>query len=405
MDHLAFLQPMTIVAGIAILSMCLALMVAIRKWDTPKDNARNAQRYLLILVLILISIAIDSMLEYLDLDKTIPGLCKVLDPLMYLLAPMVSAYVLEINGKRFFVGYKRLFAHLAPMIAMYGLLIPFSLLETQAQQTLIKSTPSLSSYFLSNDSGLTIPLLNKSEHMLLIGIQFATYRLWLFKTLTKPFGGTRSQVRQSLFYLNTMNVTVFSLITAALANLDQYIDIVMLAFIFFFILYYLTWQVCQLNPTRSEETPKPLTPIITEHQDAEEPAKPCTPDIDSPSQQIEEENKELKLIFESLQEILEKGVYQNKTFSLRELADISGFRPQICSQAINEIAKKNFYDWVNGYRIEDAKTILLNERCSIDQLCDKVGFNSKSTFYTAFKKLEGMTPKQYKNRKQEEVGS
>jgi AraC-like DNA-binding protein len=47
---------------------------------------------------------------------------------------------------------------------------------------------------------------------------------------------------------------------------------------------------------------------------------------------------------------------------------------------------------VNHYRIEKAKSLLLQSDQQVSRICYDVGFNSKSTFYAAFKKVTGVTP-------------
>lgn len=69
------------------------------------------------------------------------------------------------------------------------------------------------------------------------------------------------------------------------------------------------------------------------------------------------------------------------------------------SQAVNSGFNMSFFDFLNSYRIEEAKTILL--RCdamsqSILDVSFAVGFNSNSAFYAAFKKATGQTPAQFR---------
>ena len=71
------------------------------------------------------------------------------------------------------------------------------------------------------------------------------------------------------------------------------------------------------------------------------------------------------------------------------------------SQVINETFNCNFYDFINGHRIKEAIPILTDpkrQHLSILEILYDVGFNSKSTFYSAFAKETGMTPKAYKNK-------
>lgn len=58
----------------------------------------------------------------------------------------------------------------------------------------------------------------------------------------------------------------------------------------------------------------------------------------------------------------------------------------------------NFNDFINAYRIEETISILTSSSLSkltIEAIALKAGFNSKSTFYSAFKKQTGKTPKEF----------
>ena len=69
------------------------------------------------------------------------------------------------------------------------------------------------------------------------------------------------------------------------------------------------------------------------------------------------------------------------------------------SQVINRTFHQNFFNYVNGYRIEEAKARLQNpahQRVTILEILLDVGFNSKSTFNEAFKRHTGMTPSRFK---------
>jgi AraC-like DNA-binding protein len=91
--------------------------------------------------------------------------------------------------------------------------------------------------------------------------------------------------------------------------------------------------------------------------------------------------------------------YLDGGLTLPQLAEQLGLSPNYLSQVINERLEQNFFDFINRYRIEEAKRCLANpvrERDNIITLALDAGFNSKSAFYTAFKKHTAMTPSQYK---------
>jgi YesN/AraC family two-component response regulator len=67
------------------------------------------------------------------------------------------------------------------------------------------------------------------------------------------------------------------------------------------------------------------------------------------------------------------------------------------SQLINEQSKTDFRNYVNSFRIDEAKTLLILEpERSIISICFHVGFNSKAAFNKAFKKVVGCSPGEFR---------
>jgi AraC-like DNA-binding protein len=101
---------------------------------------------------------------------------------------------------------------------------------------------------------------------------------------------------------------------------------------------------------------------------------------------------------------LEKYMKEHKPFlnpelNLDTLAENLKVHPKTLSQTINRIIGSNFSEYINSYRIEEAKLLLQNnkdENLTIMEVMYDVGFNSRSVFNTAFKNKTGLTPSQYK---------
>ena len=91
-------------------------------------------------------------------------------------------------------------------------------------------------------------------------------------------------------------------------------------------------------------------------------------------------------------------VYLEPDLSIQRLAKLIGTKPNYLSQVINQYYNKHFRDFINSYRIEKAKELLQNTDLIIEAIAYDTGFNSTSTFYTAFKKETGMTPKQFRKK-------
>jgi len=93
--------------------------------------------------------------------------------------------------------------------------------------------------------------------------------------------------------------------------------------------------------------------------------------------------------------------YLDSELSLGKLSLKLNISKHKLSQVINEYLGKNFFDFVNDYRIKNAKRLLAdpnNNHFKIITLAFDSGFNSKSTFYKLFKKVEGITPLEYQLR-------
>jgi len=97
--------------------------------------------------------------------------------------------------------------------------------------------------------------------------------------------------------------------------------------------------------------------------------------------------------------IEQEKLYQETELTLQDLAARLQIPTYQVSQAINEGMNKNFYDLVNGYRVEEAKRLLQdpkNMNYTILSVGFDAGFNSKTTFNTVFKKFTGLTPTNFR---------
>jgi len=100
--------------------------------------------------------------------------------------------------------------------------------------------------------------------------------------------------------------------------------------------------------------------------------------------------------------IEEQQAYRDPTLTLESLARLAGYGRNVVSKAINSTQQKTFNTFINDYRIKETIRILTdpaNDNLHIEHICDEAGFNSKETFYRAFRTQTGMTPLQFrKNR-------
>lgn len=91
-------------------------------------------------------------------------------------------------------------------------------------------------------------------------------------------------------------------------------------------------------------------------------------------------------------EITDKELYKNSDLTLPRLAELMDSQIHKLSHAINNHSGNNFPEFINTYRLEEAKRLLKGSNMKIAAIAYECGFNALSTFYTYFKNKENMTP-------------
>lgn len=93
--------------------------------------------------------------------------------------------------------------------------------------------------------------------------------------------------------------------------------------------------------------------------------------------------------------------WKDLELSVAKLSELSGIPKHHITQILNDNLQKNFYTFVNEYRTEYAKSLLISpqhKNWSIVAIAFESGFNSKAAFNNFFKKYTGMTPTSYKEK-------
>ena len=91
--------------------------------------------------------------------------------------------------------------------------------------------------------------------------------------------------------------------------------------------------------------------------------------------------------------------FMDSSLSVYDLANQINVSSRELSNAINHNLNKHFFDYVNEYRIKKAMQLFqqtTDEKLTVLEVLYDVGFNSKSSFNTAFKKFTGQTPSEYR---------
>ncbi len=111
----------------------------------------------------------------------------------------------------------------------------------------------------------------------------------------------------------------------------------------------------------------------------------------------EEKDAELIQFIKSYME--KEEPYLNASLSMFQLSRLLKIPERELSLLINHKLNKHFFDFINEYRIKKAMLLLSkpeNRNKTVLEILYRVGFNSKSSFNTVFKKITGQTPSQYR---------
>lgn len=113
---------------------------------------------------------------------------------------------------------------------------------------------------------------------------------------------------------------------------------------------------------------------------------------------VRTDNEESEKLYGRLKAYMEKNkAYLDPNLKMSDLASAMECSTVKMSQLLNMYGEQNYYDFVNRYRLEEFKSRLQNPRygnytlVALSELC---GFK-KSSFFSAFRKFEGMTPSEY----------
>lgn len=123
----------------------------------------------------------------------------------------------------------------------------------------------------------------------------------------------------------------------------------------------------------------------------------------SPSTMDEMQEKIIKII------VMEKK-YRDKDYSAKCLAEDLGTNTRYISAVVNTRFHMNYTSLVNKYRIDEARSLLVDKRykdLAIDQISDMVGFSNRQSFYASFYRFLGVTPREYRlnHQRQHEVNA
>ncbi|WES99571.1 AraC family transcriptional regulator [Chryseobacterium arthrosphaerae] len=304
---------------------------------------------------------------------------------VFLQIPVFYLYVLSVCYSDFKLKPKHLLHALPFLIANLTLLPRFYGVDTASKIHFIENRQSM------------IEL--KFNHILL-HVQMIVYFVAVFRVLRKSkklylenYAGKNINSYHWLFQFTVVLSVVYAI--ALLKNIlkftdyayiSEWIKVGLLLLSLFIICWYLFKALNNPELFRNVDSKlKLVSEIVSEEKSSEDSAVHKT-----------EYNEELLRLKKYM---AEEKPFLNSSLTIQDISSEIEIPVRDLSLLINHQLGQHFYDFVNTYRIENAMNMLKDEtksKVTILEILYEVGFNSKSSFNTAFKKHTGTTPTLYR---------
>jgi len=362
-----------------------------------------ANRYLAAILAANGLLLLNQFLVETDLMYEVPALLGASLPVEVVFPPTLYLYVRTMTQPDA-PGQKNLM-HFVPTLICLIMMAPFFFLDFEAKKAIAESNYVEWPGILA----ITVPI-----YMVILGLQFTIYLILAFKLLfahtrnIAQFFSYREKITLSwlrnFLLLNVVTWIFGSYIYMSVAQSDKNIKQVMDMFFIYSVavVFYLgTMGLLQ----RRIYTPSPVSgpdlpeEITDDTETTDNVAAPINTTVGKYKKSALTEDMSTRII-KRLTEVMEtEKPYLNNNLALPDLAAMVATSPNYLSQVINEQLRMNFFDYVNSYRIETAKDLIINplpHTVTVLDIAMESAFNSKSAFYSAFKKQVGITPAEFK---------
>lgn len=364
------------VAPAAAMVICLGslLLMAALSWISRARRARISTLYLVGVLSLLTLQGLELYYHASGLYLSWPVFLKMVDPLVVLLPFFLYGYACALQGVDVLQPRWRVWLHASPMIVVALLDIPYwALPASEKIEWMHRGIVNEGSWHLLTPFG--------NGYLAIIAVCCGIYG-WLQwrRPIAVGDAQTRAWVRRALW----LQWVGFSSLTLRILLSEVTGDYVSLIFVLAPVVFYLTYVFLI-----DAKLPKPIPAVREPLASTAEPAAAL---VESGAVSTSTE----QLLFEELKAELERGAYRDNTVSLGKLASACGMSSHMASMAINACSGGNFYDWINSYRVQEAMQRLRESEEAVTSISYAVGFNSKSTFNTAFRRIAGCTPSEYR---------
>lgn len=372
-----------------------------------KKGNRAANRILAGLLLVFSITLIDGFLSNMHYYFKYPYLARLESPFIFLLGPLVYFYVIALTAPGGFVLKWGLLMHLIPFGMKAVLSIPFYLLPANEKVRVLTAAIDK----LGKHSSISL-----DPFLLILVTQFAAYLIASLRLIigysTRIKTGFSSLAKINLSWLRDLYIALFilwcafSFASVYAPQFGYYFESMTAIRLMIALLILVMCVRGLIRPQVFNASDVLLEVEGTQPIDANRIAGGMQQSL-----QLEEKEKYRKSslsdvqaadILRRLAEIMEKErPFLDPELTLPELSKKLSVTPNHLSQVINGRLKKTFFDYINEYRVEEAKRLLISpasSHLSILGIATDAGFHSKNAFYQAFKKNTGINPSKFREQ-------
>lgn len=358
---------------ISIISLFIGLLFALFLFTTKTNNKLSNQIFGFFLVLC----AIDNLFLSRLIGQYYDGLSRIIALLVFLQLPVFYLYINSVCHSGFKLKPKHLI-HTIPLIVVIAIQIAYLYAINSESQLL---------FF----SDLSINYINKFVHIL-IHVQVFSYLIAIFLIIKKTkriylenYANTSIEFFEWLLQL-TVALTILH-VFALIKNIYKFSDDSTFYYWTRIILHIAELSIFCWYVLKALNSPDLFKSIDSELKFAKNLVT---------ENKASSTNKEV----DSLKKYMkEKEPFLDSSLTIQDLANQMDVNVRDISVLINQTIGQHFFDFINQYRIEKAKSILKNpekKSLTVLEILYEVGFNSKSSFNTAFKNYTNQTPTQYR---------
>ncbi len=364
------------------ISIFVSLFLALFLFTVKSKNSLSNRLFAVFLIVVTIDV---SGFLYNPGNGSMSNLAMFRNLIVFLQLPVLYLYVLSASYSDFKLKSKHI-VHTIPFIIVNLIFLPrFYLKNTTEKINFLKDFKHVFEVQFNH---------------IFLHIQIAIYIVLIFLVLRKAkklylenFTGTNIKSYNWLFQL-TLAISIFYVI-ALLKNIfkfssyDHISDWITIG-LYIFNLLIICWYLFKAlnNPTLFRNVDSKLKLIETILSEEKQNTTSIVHD------------KTYDKVLKNLKDhMLKEKPFLNPSLTIQDLSDDIEVPVRDLSLLINHKLGLHFFDFVNSYRIENAMEILKDlskKKVTVLEILYEVGFNSKSSFNTAFKKHTGLTPTAYR---------